>query len=58
MEWISVKDRLPDKAMNIFGWCILRFAFTGYYTKKGGFTIGGSKITVTYWMPVIPPGEE
>jgi len=64
MEWISVKDRLPDKEMDLLVCTNTFYMGIGWYyvdAKKWDFEI--QKHTeadlgeVTYWMPVPPPPD-
>lgn len=49
MEWIGVKDRLPEKD----GWHLV-FA-PGYWGNRRIYGIGGM---VTHWMPLPEPPKE
>lgn len=59
MEWISVKDRLPELDGRIFyPALVLRqenpYPTTRLYTSNGW----QSKSKVTYWQPLPPPPKE
>lgn len=74
MEWISVKDRLPETTDDVL--ClyeyramggthegeILKRYCVGYYVKQtntwGGGVINGYGIRVIAWTPIIEPSEE
>ena len=67
-EWISVKDRLPERNMQ----CVCRYVFGNdtqsffqvldYFAtdKQPHFQheLGGSRMRVTHWMPLPQPPEE
>ena len=65
-EWISVKDRLPDKEgcylivydetkeIDIGLWCLERQRFEVVETEWFGYEIGN----VTHWMSLPEPPEE
>lgn len=57
MEWISVKDRLPDDYMEVLTWrqrkkcmCIASYSM-GIWEKDDEFN---SEIIVSHWMPLPP----
>lgn len=62
MNWISIKDRLPEN--NILVLTYSQGGNTvdlGYYHGKwaGGWTIGlSSGVNVTHWMPLPDPPKE
>ena len=66
-KWISVKDRLPDQAVNV----LLHYAENtrrptvfSYNTMAvgcydyGGFIVEGCCVKVTHWMPLPEPPKE
>ena len=65
-EWISTKDRLPDKEgcylivsgetkeIDIGLWCLERQRFEVVETEWFGYEITG----VTHWMPLPEPPKE
>lgn len=57
-EWVSVKDRLPDKA----GWYLVfrtkhTHAETAFFKGKT-FPLDNHYGTITHWMPLPEPPEE
>lgn len=59
MEWISVKDRLPDNWETVLALCKDGGMFVGRYTPFGHWEIWTAmkstrivKRTVTHWMPL------
>ena len=67
MEWINVKDKLPDKHMNVIAWApdgydqTKRLVRETYY-MRGSFYVNGLHMPelrgVTHWMPLPePPGK-
>lgn len=61
--WISVKDRLPDKAGSYLvigksgGATVTRWYMPSKYSPKGHFG-GNSKKYIRYWMPRPEPPKE
>lgn len=61
--WISVKDRLPDKAGSYLvigksgGATVTRWYMPSKYSPKGHFG-GNSKEYIIYWMPRPEPPKE
>ena len=61
--WISVKDRLPDKAGSYLvigksgGATVTRWYMPSKYSPKGHFG-GNSKEYIRYWMPRPEPPKE
>lgn len=62
MEWISVKDRLPDRKEDVYLCCIDSLAFPGTqyirilkFYGDGTWGHGGN---VTHWMPLPEPPKE
>ena len=69
MEWISIKDRLPDRGIYVM-WALCR-PFGGYYSVEGYYdpwhngmqlwrmsrcpSLPRSLTTVTHWMPLPAP---
>lgn len=70
MEWISVKDRLPDKACYCFVYDDLpRAEYYAKYNKKDGFyyfeneegdyvPYKETNAKVTHWMPLPEPPKD
>lgn len=71
MEWISVKDRLPEDEQRVIAYCqkvkkyFVGFAERSHYSDKvhwwhegakGGLYSATSK--VTHWMPLPEPPKE
>lgn len=62
MEWISVKDRLPERKEDVYLCCIASDAFPGTryirifkFYGDGTWERGGN---VTHWMPLPKPPKE
>ena len=66
MNWINVKDRLPDKKDDVLVWSIDDgWITTAMYIPKeilgeGRFycVYTGDKLEVSHWMPLPEPPEE
>lgn len=67
MEWISVKDRLPETGDTVLAWRESTFTPGVYYASTGTFGfyhegIWGDKDednwNVTHWMPLPEPPEQ
>ena len=70
MEWISVKERLPEEETSVLVWaewaddpggysCELAMLCDGNWYNNG--VIAGElhyKLTVTHWMPLPAPPKE
>ena len=70
MEWISVKERLPEEEMG----CLVAYAWNGKYHARDVTTYfkasntgklhwaiefgSGQSIKVTHWMPLPDPPKE
>lgn len=63
MEWISVKDRLPDSFKSVLIWCPdIKCSFTAIWRDDEWTFFGGNGRTavgnpVTHWQPLPPPPE-
>jgi hypothetical protein len=64
VEWISVKERFPERpTQNVIVW-VSRFNFPSPYMtlaqyKNGKWTVDESRVhEVTHWMPLPPPPKE
>ena len=62
MNWISVKDRLPNKQDDCLVWYESKFTYphirTACYLGDSFFSTGGiqhSNFTITHWMPLPEP---
>lgn len=65
MDWISVKDRLPEKNKSVIGWykdnpfsnfCVEIVSWNG---KGWVCTYGKHYVTaVSHWLPLPPPPKE
>lgn len=69
MEWISVKDRLPERYIEVLVYPRpMDFALTAdygydsnknlgwrYYEYENGFGVVSHKCNPTHWMPLPPP---
>lgn len=63
IEWISVKDRLPESCETVLIYSANeRFVSTGYYwsAEKRWNQIGNRFLlfTITHWMPLPEPPKE
>jgi len=62
MEWISVKDRLPEKKHGRFlitnGVYVKDSGWTPYYEDLWGFNEAHDYFVVTHWMPLPKPPEK
>ena len=65
MEWISVKERLPDEQGAVLGYCIggkhkqLSWMDIYYWTgEKFGHPNPHENDEVTHWMPLPEPPKE
>ncbi len=65
MEWISVKDRLPELNIKILTWnkerrAVIQAIYLGENTKARKWAcMGGYTGKITHWMPLPgPPKEE
>jgi len=54
MEWISVKDRLPEKATYVLLTYGIHLPFIALYNGDY-FTYNGEKAYGTHWMPLPEP---
>ena len=60
-QWISVKDRLPDKSPMVLAMCTdgYELAYYGMYGQGWTNTLGTEHLNVTHWQPLpAPPKEE
>jgi hypothetical protein len=60
-QWISVKDRLPDKSPMVLAMCTdgYELAYYGMYGQGWTNTLGTEHLNVTHWHPLpAPPKEE
>ena len=62
MEWISVKDRLPELANDYDVVHVLIYLDDGFITgadyEKDGFELWADSGEVTHWMPLPEPPKE
>lgn len=63
MEWISVKDRLPDNAGDVLclfiGWDDMIFHGVAFHEEDGWYDSDGESVNnVIYWMPLPEPPKE
>lgn len=61
MEWISIKDRLPEEDVWIIGANLKRVEFGIWLGDKMGFQLPHRNylnLTITHWMPKPNPPEE
>ena len=62
MEWISVKDRLPEANKDVIVFCKTNWYDILQCNSSGDFyrsSVGGThKVTVTHWMPLPKPPEK
>lgn len=65
MEWISVKDRLPNEMDDCLVWYKSKFTYdhirTACYLGNNFFSTSGIShldFTVTHWMPLPEPPKE
>lgn len=62
MDWISVKDRLPDRKEDVYLCCVDSLAFPGtQYIRILKFYGDGTwryGRNVTHWMPLPEPPKE
>jgi len=67
MEWISIKDRLPNKDQNVLGWISVEeqdgiLTLLEFDNEKKSFIPIFGKLApnsqVTHWMPLPKPPEE
>jgi hypothetical protein len=50
-EWISVKDRLPEKGKDVL--CVdHRGAFIGCFSDGIWYDVDSCNVPVTHWMPL------
>lgn len=61
MEWISVKDRLPECSETVIAWryrtkqmIFVMFAKTCWSTNNGIIALGA----ISHWMPLPKPPKE
>jgi len=61
-QWISVKDRLPDKSPMVLAMCTDGYELAYYGMYGGGWTntLGTEHLNVTHWhpLPAAPKEEE
>lgn len=63
MEWISVKERLPEIDTPILGWHKMGKAFIYWFDGTKDFPLrdgfgGRDGKSVTHWMPLPDPPKE
>jgi hypothetical protein len=58
IEWISVKDRLPENDINVIGCCGDDVFECSYYDDGAFDDCIGEPIEVSYWMPLPKPPEK
>ena len=60
MQWISVKDRLPDKSPMVLAMCVdgYELAYYGAYGQGWTNTLGTEHLNVTHWHPLPKPPKE
>ncbi len=63
MNWISVKERLPNKDGEYLGWRVDAPGTEGYYEiayfQEDHFRIGGERAPeIVLWLPLPPPPKE
>ena len=61
MEWISVKDRLPDHYKNVLAFGNEGIIIAQYYGEDFGnwaTTMNKSSDHITHWMPLPKPPKE
>lgn len=61
VEWISVKDRLPEEDKDVLAYNGVYMIIAAYTTNptKYWYTITGSVMrTITHWMPLPEPPKE
>lgn len=62
MEWISVKDKLPEPGKKVLGYrpsMYYKFVQTVYYAGRAwenGYDLSGNFV-ITHWMPLPEPPE-
>lgn len=61
MNWIPVKDRVPDSQKNVLVWCgyvdMASYQRGGFWVFDRETGIGFDLGSVTHWMP-LPEGPE
>ena len=58
-EWISVKDRLPERNDRILAYTPLKPGYTELYNVTRGFMAQlGKRSDITHWMPLPEPPKE
>jgi len=59
-QWISVKDRLPEEDVDVIAYNCNYQQIAAYTTNptKYWYTISGSTISPTHWMPLPEPPKE
>ena len=65
MEWISVKDRLPETSGEILLFTVVCSVYIGHYKiSRNLFTVYGigkeelTDVEITHWMPLPEPPTE
>lgn len=59
MNWISVKERLPEKNGYYITWCIMpNEPGLIHYNQKSGWQNGFYNDRVTHWAEIKPPKIE
>lgn len=60
MNWISVKDRLPDDEITVLIATVNSDepVWMGWHDDSGWYSVDAGPIKVSHWMPLpIPPGD-
>lgn len=64
MEWISVKERLPEANDEVWAWTVFHdsdqeYGDTSWLQDDGTWAMGSAKnFTVTHWMPLPEPPKQ
>ena len=60
MQWISVKDRLPEYTPMVLAMCTdgYELAYYGIYGQGWANTLGTEHLNVTHWQPLPKSPEE
>jgi len=60
MQWVSVKEKLPNEYSRVLTWQSGRIYPASFATIDGHpyFESGIARIFPTHWMPLLPPPED
>lgn len=55
MEWISIKDRLPERGQTVIAWVLMGEMLSSYHLMQ---YISQWNEDITHWMPLPEPPKE